>query len=326
MSVINIVRPTMLNLDKAKTVMLWGPSGIGKTTQLELIARWIWFTYKKISRVIACDPGQLEAFEELKTKGVVQTLDLSASPYVLADSRRLSEGYWPRGARGEKFDSSDQCMTTPQEFAQIGAYLIDGATGMGAKMKNHMSKQPTGVGFKNSIEYMEDGVFFGGLQQGHYGLAQTEIHGLHVNGFSNLPVNYLVWTALDGVGKEKVKAVMAQDSAAYTVYAPQIVGEAVNAEVPSWFRDCIHMDYILTPKPDDPNVLVRSRVAWFRDHLDKGTGIKYLTKSRVTLDLLLEFSRCYPRGYIDLPPNRTGGVYKYLSTIEELKQARAQAK
>lgn len=316
MSFINIVRPNMLNVKTPTTVMIYGPSGIGKTTQAYFIAKWLAIRKKKISRVIVCDPGQQEPFKKLQQLGIAQVLNLNLSPYVLADSRRLSEGYWPRG---NKFDSDDACRTTPAEFSKIGAYIIDSATGLGSLMKGHMSKQSEGVGFKPSTNYTEDGIYFGGLQEGHYGMIQTEIHNLHVHGFANLPVDYIIWTALDGIGKDKLKAALSMDTASYTVYAPQIVGQAVNAEVPSWFRDVLNLGYHYAPKPDQPNTMIKYRAAWFEDHTDPQTGIKYLTKSRITPELIPKFREQFGKwGGNHFPLGLKRGVDVYLEAIEVL--------
>ncbi len=292
-------------------MMIYSESGDSKTTQLYFLAKWIFQKYGLRSRLISADGGGYAPFVDsgMIARKEVDVFDISNRKLALADLRRLSEGYWPRYKRdgGEYFKSDEKCLTSPEQFKEIGAYLIEGASSISKLLLNHISKQEEGVGFKYSYKYEEDGYTVGGLQEGHYGLVQKELHSLIVQGFEILPVKFVVVTALVGKGETKRKG--------ETVYGPQAAGNALTPEIPSWFMDCFHLQTVAVQKEDK---VVEKKVAWFIQHKDHETEIPYLAKVRVMPELMPSLLNQYPEGYAQLGFKR--GIDKFIEYVDKMSQ------
>ncbi len=311
-----------------RKVMLYGASGDTKTTQTYHIAKWLLKNNpgKKI-RYVSSDNGGYAPFLDsgMIERGQVEVFDYTNRNFPLADMRRLSEGYWPRYIVGEGkeakayptqvegsrefFKSTPVCMTTPAEYDNILAYIMEGMTSTGEVLKTHCSNQKEGVGFKESYIYEEDGYTILGLQMGHYGLVQKEIQSLHNKGFCSLPVPWLIWTALVGKGEDKQNR--------ETVYGPQLVGNAATPNIPTWFMDCLHLSRESWKGNAAPKLYKEEEgkdhtnevVAWFMKHNDVNTQIPYLAKVRCMPELVPKLMEYFPFGFVPI---------KYQTGIEVL--------
>lgn len=313
---------------KAKTMMLYGESGDTKTSQLYHLARYIIKATGKKIRLISADGGGYEPFESpcpdpffegksLVESGYVDIFDISYRKTALADLRRLAEGYWPINAKIKAtgrvvpkgyFKNDERCLTSPEAFDNIAAYLVEGAASISTLLLNHISDQDGGLGFKHSFEYEEEGYKVSGLQEGHYGIVQKELYRLQVHGFGRLPVDYVIWTSLVGKGVDK--------RTDKTIYGPKAAGDAITYAIPQWFGDCIHISQENVELEDK---VVIKKVAWFRQHPDKDTGIPYLCKARITPELYQGLLRKFPNGYVPLGFKR--GLDVYVEALEGLHNA-----
>jgi hypothetical protein len=297
---------------KPTSVMVYAPSGYTKTSQMYFMAKYIRETTGKIVRLIHSDPGGYAPFVDsgMIARGEIQVIDYSNRQFALADFRRLSMGYWPRlTTTGEEyFASVPECMTTPAEWGTIGGYIIDGISAVGELLKNHCSDQDEGVGFKPAWKYVEDGITITGLQEGHYGLVQKEIHSRHTKGFASLPIPWLCYTALLGKGEDKQKR--------ETVYGPQIVGNASTPQAPSWFWHCLHLSkerYL-----DKTGKETEGMVAWFIGHNDPNTQVPYLCKCTILPDIYPKLLECFPYGFVPLGYDK--GIDVYFKVLDVLRK------
>lgn len=307
---------------KPRTLIVYGVSGSTKTSQMYHLVKYLHQKTGKQFRFVASDPGGMVPFEDsgMIEQGIVDVYNYSATPFALADLRRLGAGYWPITARVDGvmkehyLKSIPECMTTPEQWEKIGGYVIDSVSGIGDALKHHASDQDTGVGFKESWKFVEDDETITGLTQGHYGIAQKEIHSRLTRGFANLPVQWLLCTALLGKGEDK--------QSRESVYGPQIVGNAATPHAPSWFGHCLHLSRetyqdIKTPvNKDGDDSTKEGFVAWFTQHLDSSTRVPYLCKPRIAPELYLSLVKCFPHGFV--PLDYTRGLSVYLDVIERL--------
>lgn len=303
---------------KPRSCMIYADSRIGKTTQLYFIAKYIFETYGKISRIIVGDPGGCDPFIDsgMVERGEVQLFDFSYRKLAVADFRRLSRGYWPiSNSKGEEwFRTDDRCLTSPEDFNKIGAYMLDSMTSVGRLLLSHCSDQEGGLGFKEAYLYEEDGESIRGLQQGHYGIVQKEIYKLHAHGFAMLPIPYLIWTALVGKGEEK------RDK--QTKYGPQMAGNASTPEIPTWFGDTFHLEKIIETKEDGTSV--EKRVAWFIEHPDRETGIPYICGPRLLPEIYREYLGLFKNGYV--PLTLKSGIDTHYKVLEILNKKYREGK
>lgn len=310
--------------------MIYGGSGSTKTSQLYHIVKMIHKQTRKKFRLIHSDGGGYAPFVDsgMIDNGIVEVFDFSSRKSALADFRRLGEGYWPRWVKDGKlyskqvdgseeyFRTEDVCRTTPQEWEQIGGYVIDGITSTAEVLKNHCSDQTEGVGFKESWKYEEDGYTFTGLQMGHYNIVQKEIHSRLTKGFETLPISWLVCSALVGKGEDKQNR--------ETIYGPQIVGNASTPQVPAWFMDCLHLekmkyDDIPTKlKKDAKGESKEGMVAWFTSHTDSNTQVPYLCKARIMPEMYPKLLEYFPYGFVPLGYKQ--GIDLYFQVLELLRK------
>jgi len=307
---------------KARSVCMYGVSGSTKTSQCFHLVRSLHGTktkpgplYRKKWRLIHSDGGGFAPFVDsgMVAAGVVEIFDFASWPYSLSGWRWLQRGYWPRE---NKFGASQEFMTTPQEWSNLAGYIIEGIASTGEILKTHVSNQKEKVGFKNSYLYEEQGEEFRGLDEGHYGLIQKEIHSGHLKGFNNLPIPWLVYTSLVGMGKDKQKS--AGGDTTY-VYGPQIVGNAMTPGAPQWFMDCLHLSkerYRKRNQDGTEGEEVEGMVAWFTQHGDNSTGISYLCKCRLLPEVYPELLRYFPYGFV--PLGFSTGVENYFAVLEAL--------
>jgi len=181
---------------------------------------------------------------------------------------------------------------------------------MAQVLLDHIRSSEETIGFKASYKYIEDNYLVQGLQEGHYGIVQQQIYKMIVQGYENLPVDYVMFTARVGKGERK--------RSKESCYGPQVCGSAVTPDVPSWFKDCLHLcrEYQQVER-DGGLVRIEQVVAWFQNHPDVSTDVEYLCKSRLTPEVFPTLLRAFPTGYI--PMDTVNGIARYMNAIEKLE-------
>ena len=120
----------------AESCLIYGDSGSTKTSQIVFLAKYIYETTGKITRMITADGGGYKPVEDsgLIEAGVIEILDFTDRvryPYVLATLRRLARGQWPKiyvdtdGKRKRGLREAE-----PDDWKKVGAYAIDGIAGI----------------------------------------------------------------------------------------------------------------------------------------------------------------------------------------------------
>ena len=87
----------------ADTMMVYGESGSTKTSQCMFIAKYIYEEFGLVTDWISSDGGGWKPVEDqgMIEVGVVNALDITGRRYILADSRKLMQGWWPQVVRNE---------------------------------------------------------------------------------------------------------------------------------------------------------------------------------------------------------------------------------
>jgi hypothetical protein len=296
----------------AESCILYGVSGSTKTSQIVHFAKWVYETTGKRTRLITGDGGGFKPIEDsgLVDVGVVDVFDYSACDFPLATLRRLSKGHWPYRVKGADGKVEVKIIPTPiAKWAEVGAYAVEGASSISDMLLSHVASQEEKVMFEN-VRYEEDGEVFGSNNEGHYGLVQKEIFNM-VMAMKALPVDYVVWTALVGKGDDK--------KTRETLYGPQIAGNAKTPVAPQWFGTCLHLHQFMNEIKEEGTGITTYQnhpVAFFVNHPDEQTGIRYLAKPRCAPSEYPELVKMFPGGYISLEPD--AGVEKYFKALGKL--------
>jgi hypothetical protein len=296
------------------------------------MAKWLWNNFKLKSRLISYD-GKYQQFEarqngepSLIEQGVVKVFDALQSPSgeALADTRRLSEGYWPRKTKGgETYFRSDEKCLTDWGTAEIGAYLIDDISSLSDIWLSHIVDQQ--AGFKSAWTYTEGGYDISGGQDGHYGIVQRELTKTwkgtgKSQGFHNLPVKYVITAAKveKGVESYRRKRVKRNDPNApaepniTTLYGPKAAGQALTPFLPGWFCDTLHIGRIQA-KVKGSEELQEVRVAYYDTHLHEQTDVPFLCRVDLLPDHVIKLREKWKHGFIPLGLDR--GLDKFYEFI-----------
>lgn len=256
-------------------------------------------------------------------EGIVQALDLTqmlqGTESKLAHIRRLAAGYWPISSDGRGnlddgatlFKGVADCQTI--ESDNIGCYLVEDMASLARILLTHLSEKEEGTGFKHAYTIAEEDLSIGGLQMGHYGLVQKEIHRLTQFGFNTLPIDHFIMTSLVGEGTDKRERTK--------MFGPQMTGSASTAEIPSWFGDCFYLREmpIIIEDSEGKQTTSSQRVLHFKDFLPDEDGIPYKAKLRIMPELVKQVEAKYPEGYVELTPEK--GIIPFLNFLERIKKA-----
>ncbi len=298
------------------TALIYGDSGIGKTANLQRIAEYLLQLYPGTKgRLITADGGGATPFTQTNlvgnAPGKVEILNIAASDLAYAEISALSSGKWPvSGMTGCK-----EWYTAEASLRNVSFYMIEGLESFGKLLLGHMANQDSGrAGFKLSWNFSEDlageSYQVGGLDKGHYGIVQNELLRLHTRGFSQLPVQWVIWTSKVSRGEE--------DRTRETIYGPALVGKAKTSTLSGSFGDCLHMDSIIVDGKEQ-------RVAWFTKHNDRVSGTPYIAKSRIALAATPYLWKLWPNGYIPLFYDKGLEQYfKFITRIPSLLEKEAQ--
>lgn len=301
---------------RALTHLIYGPSGTFKTTQIGFLAWRIWKKYRKKTRLISADGSGWSPIQKFIDAGIIDAFSISKldvlkhSPLGLL--RKLSRGDWPR----DNGDGTARVVPTPpEEVAQVGAYAIEGLTSIAELLMEELRVRQQRIGEDAVGSFTVDGERFSANNRAHYNFVQNEVAGL-VKGFSSLPVEHVLLTALEGRGED--------EATRESIRGPAIIGKAATAKVPAWVGDVIHADsYAVEVKVPDPvakftAVQLQTKVRlWFVRHPDENfPTISYPAKLRVPPEQMQKVLKRWPGGYFE--PSTTGGLDWLLELEDEL--------
>jgi len=312
--------------------LTYGESGTFKTTNAGFVARWIWKKYSKPTRLISADGGGWAPIQHYVDAGLIIPWAVGnigfdptrkASPMVVI--RKLSRGMWPKVVKVAGKDILQLQPTTPEEFAGIGAYIIEGLTSIGDLEMEELRRDQRQIGedavgkFSASTDLSIEPETFSANNRAHYNFVQNEVYTM-VKSFSSLPVAHVLFTAHEGKGED--------EGTREAIRGPAIVGKAATSKVPSWVGDCIHYESYIEPvsvevvEEGKKFVSVQQRPvvrAYFTRHPDQRfPNISYPAKPRVVSESIPELLKRWPGGYFKL--ETSAGLDEFLAFEEELEQ------
>jgi hypothetical protein len=317
----------------ARTGLIYGESGTFKTTQIGAFARYIYKKTGKPIRLISADLGGYGPIKLEVDAGLVIPWRVSTIDNMLPVIRKLSKGYWPTVKEKDsalpdpndpgkklKVQYLDLASPTAKTWEEIGGYAVESLTSIGdAEMANLVA---TGRKVAEEIvseweeTVMVDGQpikeKFGAPARAHYNFVQNAIYSL-INAFSSLPVEYVLFTALEAKSEEEDRT---------TIYGPSIAGKKATPKAPSWVGDCIHHDSYhvetivpsfmpdgITPKmapPDSPGAKPKQATekvsqtfvrGYFMRHPDPKTQVNHPAKPRVIPNAWGKLLERWPGGF-----------------------------
>lgn len=305
------------------SILCYGDSGSGKSTQARYLAKYTWDVLKKRTRFICTDGGSLwEALEDYIQEGFVDALLVPNSPQYnpYAVMRKLGRGAWPKDGKinlptevktpsGVQYKTNTEWLPwTEKETETIGLIATDSLTGYSssfmyeAAVKNIRKGSEAGGGVRD-----EEGELLGSNTQSHYMDAQNEVKN-YINAIVALPCPISYFTALADGGTENTTGVKRP------VFGPQIAGTAATGELPKLVTNCFHL-------VAEGNGVGRSVKAYYEDHEDPALPPKMKWKAKASSILpeqRLEFVKKYPSGAITLSLEK--GLREFLEVKDDLDE------
>ena len=251
------------------------------------IGGWRWVS--PIQKYI--DSGIIDAFS-------VSKLDmLKHSP--LAIIRRLAKGDW---VEDNGNGTAKLVSTPPEKMQEVGAYAVEGLTSIGEMWMEELRVRQQRIGEDAIGSFLIDGEKFSNNCRTHYGFVQNEIAGM-VKAFSSLPVEHVLFTALEGRGEDESTR-EADPRAGGGRQSGHISGARLG-------RDAVTQTVTqpktkaTDPKTKFVSVQLETKVRmWFVRHPDENfPTISYPAKLRVPPDQMEKVFKRWPGGFFEADNN-----------------------
>lgn len=202
------------------TILLFGPTGSGKTAQLGEVAEWKYVNEKKYTRIYTADRGGWETIRPYVELGIIKIVPLFGEPWAFID----------HAIKGDKLNDKGEWV--PGKDPEIGIYAFEGMTSFCDSVMSWMAEASGkgvniggGGSFNFKVKDGKDTISIGSNNMAHYGVAQQQIYEKSVQ--SQMLPGTVIWTAGDKRG---------EDDAAGGVIGPQTAGKAQSPEVARWFK------------------------------------------------------------------------------------------
>ena len=213
---------------RRRTILMYGRTRSGKTSQITELADHIKATTGKKSLVYSIDKGGIGP--------LLPYVDLGVIDLVQQDETNP----WMFLAKVSRGQVRDKGKWVPADLTQYGQVAIESFTGFGDAFMNNMAEQAAqginiGGGANVSFSVTSDGetMKIGGSNMAHYGIAQSKLLDEFWRS-QKLDVPYLVWTA--SASKEE------DQNFGGKVIGPAGPGKALTAELPRNCDLCFRID------------------------------------------------------------------------------------
>lgn len=300
------------------TMVLYGPTGTRKTSQIGAFAKYIYEKTGKQTRMISADGGGWAPVQDLINAGIIEAWRVTDEPEFLSAIRAAAAGAWPKLHKNGLRIPGPIVVPADKHKAlkDVGSYAVEGFFSIASAVMGNTVDSGRKINEDVVSKFTEKSDFgefsFGAPSRGHYGFAQRFILDM-IKGFTGLPVDRTLFTSLEGKGEDKLSK--------QTVYGPATAGGAITAAVPQYVGDCLHFeDYFVDAGKDplnDKQTLKELKVrAWFQQHPDSATGTMWPAKCRLVPSKIQAFKDIMGKqGYFDLNELT---IKEYLQTQDDM--------
>ena len=244
------------------TILLFGPTGSGKTAQIGELAEYYYKNGHKITRLYSADRGGWETIKPYVELGIIEAIPMFGEPWNWID----------HAVKGDKLQNG---KWVPGIDANVAMYAYEGMTSMADSVMSWMAEASArgvniGGGGSFSFNVKGDGdkqVKIGSNNMAHYSVAQQQVYEKSTQ--SQFLPGTILWTAGDRRG---------EDDANGGVIGPQIAGKAMTGEAPRWFKYTWRLGVEVMPGSPASHVLYTDRHMEMNGKLAQG-----ISNSRVPL-------------------------------------------
>lgn len=254
-----------------KSILLYGRTRAGKTTQIGAFAEWGFSTTGKVTRIYTCDRGGVDSIQPYIDLGIVEVVAIdNTSPWIFLN----------KATQGMVRNDKGEWVVDKERNANVFCYVFESMTAFADAMMNDLALQAANnvnIGGGANINFdVTDGkekLKISGNNMSHYNVVQMRITD-EVWRSQKLDANYVLWTA--SVSKDD------DATSSNKVLGPEVIGKKLTAEVPRWFQYTFRIDCtpssVMPPKEE-------SHILYLGNSLDQSAGNAIsLGNTRVPLD------------------------------------------
>jgi hypothetical protein len=304
--------------------VFYGATGTGKSTQHANIARWIYDEQpfgpdRRYTKLVLCDMGGLEAWEELIQLGIVEVLDIhqwavkggKMGPHGMMDG--VIRQKWLPIMQG--VDENGKPVGTVQmsehDWSKTGYVVVESLHGLGQAMATFLESiafkpvgdKDAGINYFASAGADED-IPVGGGGWGTINLIQNTIIN-QMQGLATLPVPLVGVSAHENRGTDNS---MSKE----VVFGPMVYAKAATPRVFNNAAMSVHFDI---GEQGDYR-------AYLTPHMENQA--KWNANPRLPVYLAEEFKAKYPGGFIALDAAGKNGVHTFIKWKLQRQQERVQ--
>lgn len=237
-----------------KTILLYGRTRAGKSTQIGELAEYVFKTTGKMTRLYTADRGGVDPIRPYVDLDIIEVVEQGESdPWIFLN--KVVRGF----VRGEKGN------WVPGVNDKIGLFAFESMTAFADSLMTSLAAKSalgTSIGGAANVSFTVQGdgetLKIGGSNMAHYSIVQTRITE-EVWQSQTLNAPYILWTA--SVSKDD------DLTASGKVLGPAVVGKALTHEVPRWFNLSFRIDAIPAQmgKPE-------RHILYLGNHVDMAAG------------------------------------------------------
>lgn len=245
-------------MKRKRTILLYGRTRAGKTTQIGELAESHYIKTGKKTRLYTCDRGGADAIRPYVELGIIEVIyQDDTSPWIFLN----------KAVRGMVRDSAGKWVVDAAKNAEVDIYAFESMTAFADALMNDLALKAAenvnvGGGANINFNVAGDGetLKISGNNMSHYNVVQSRITE-EVWQSQKLNAEYIIWTA----------SVSKDDDATSTskVLGPEVVGKKLTAEVPRWFQLSFRIDCTpaskVPPKPE-------SHILFLGNSVDQSAG------------------------------------------------------
>lgn len=317
------------------TLVLYGDSGLGKTTSASFFARYIYEKTGKKLRLISADGGGWRPLQSYINAGIVEPLSIvdiqrpNATPglqipYEVYVLRKLSKGWWPEHVTKDGQWLEGKLIETPKPklLSDYGGYIFEGLTSISDLLLAKLRGIKLSMAGAISMKIEDEAV--GSNAQDHYGFIQNEMVDflIRVKGLP-FPSEYptILITSHEATAED--------DDTRLPIRGPGLAGKKGTPRVPKAVGEMFHLESFSKPvlgvdgKPL-MDTLTKQQVtrmgvrAYFQNHPDPlFPTITYKCKSRMESTQMERLLEKYPGGYFECKVGADGGGLDIFLSVED---------
>lgn len=254
-------------MSNKKTILLYGRSGSGKSTQIGQLCEYVYATLKLKTRLYTGDRGGIGPVEPYVQLGLMEIVQMGETdPFMFLN----------KAVRGYVRDDKGKWILP--DNSSIGLFAFESLRAFAEALMDNMSTKAingVNIGGGGNINFAVQGdgetLKVGGANMAMFGVAQSRMTS-EVWESQKLNAPYILWTS--SVSKDD------DPNASGKVLGPDVIGKALTTEVPRWFDQTFRLDVIpaQSGKPE-------RHILYLGSHVDVGAGnAAGLGNTRLPLD------------------------------------------